>query len=76
MKVIPIRDAFRTRQSLIVERAFFYWRERLGLGYGSPEQDLLRAHEDFSRVPAGPNCNPTNSGLFVVKAPGKRVLPS
>jgi len=76
MKVIPIRDAFRTQQTKIVERAFTYWRERLGLREGSPEEDLLRAREELLRkLAARRRRSPAKSRLFVVSAPDKPERP-
>lgn len=42
-KVVPIRHS---EMEEIVELAFAYWRERLALQNGSPEEDLLRAHTE------------------------------
>ena len=51
-KVIPFRSrASKTQET--ADLAFAYWRERLGIGEGSPEEDLLRAEREMRRRSTG-----------------------
>lgn len=51
-KVIPFRSRASKAQET-ADLAFAYWRERLGIEEGSPEEDLIRAQREMRRRSIG-----------------------